>query len=182
MQLTGQRILLREFSNSDVAALAAIHADPRALRYYAPEVGTLEHTQMLVDMFVQWANENPRDNFQLAIVDRESDALVGSCGVRSKGCVSGRAEFGIGIGSAWWGKGIAQEAARIILGFGFSELDLNEVYGVTVSANTAVSKFVQRLGFTPGMTRPGEAWMKERNWSASEWVITRETWNQRATA
>ena len=182
MQLTGQRILLREFSNSDVVALAAIHADPRALRYYAPEVGTLEHTQMLVDMFVQWANENPRDNFQLAIVDRETDALLGSCGVRSKNCSVGRAEFGIGIGSAWWGKGIAHEAARIILSFGFSELDLNEIYGVAVSANTAVSKFVQRLGFTPGVTRSGDAWMKERNWSASEWVITRETWNQRATA
>lgn len=182
MQLTGQRILLREFRDSDVVALAAIHSDPRALRYYAPEVGTLEHTQMLVDMFVQWANENPRDNFQLAIVDRETDVLMGSCGVRRKGCAADRAEFGIGIGSTWWGKGIAQEAARLILGFGFSELDLNEVYGVAVSANTAVSRFVQRLGFTLGMPRPGDAWMKERNWSASEWVITRETWNQRATA
>lgn len=105
MQLTGQRILLREFSDTDVVALTAIHADPRALRYYAPEVGTLEHTQMLVELFVQWANENPRDNFQLAIVDRETDALVGSCGVRRKGCSAGRAEFGIGIGSVWWGKG-----------------------------------------------------------------------------
>jgi [ribosomal protein S5]-alanine N-acetyltransferase len=181
MQLTGPRVLLREFSKSDVAALAAIHSDPR-LRYYSPEVGTLEHTQMLVELFIQWANENPRDNFQLAIVDRERDALVGSCGVRSKGCASGRAEFGIGIGSPWWGKGIAREAARIILEFGFSDLHLNEVYGVAVSANTAFSRLAQRLGFTSGITRSGDAWLKERNWSLSEWVITRETWNQQATA
>ena len=180
MELTGRRVLLREFRQSDVDALLAIPSDPCVLRYYASEIGTLAHDQMLVEMFMQWANENPRQNFQFAIVDRETNALLGSCGVRSKACPPGNAEFGIGIGSAWWGKGTAQEAARIILGFGFSELDLHEVYGVAVSENEAVTKFARRLGFNPGTVRRGEAWMTERNWSAVDWVITRETWKQSA--
>ena len=180
MELTGRRILLREFRQHDVRALLAIHSDPLVLRYYAPEVGTLAHVQTLVEMFMQWANENPRQNFQFAIVDRATDALMGSCGVRSKACPPGKAEFGIGIGSGWWGKGIAQEAAALILGFGFSELDLQEVYGVAVSENPAVTKFARRLGFNPGTPRRGEAWMTERNWSAVHWVITREAWKQLA--
>jgi RimJ/RimL family protein N-acetyltransferase len=180
MELTGQRILLREFSQSDVSALAAIHSDPRVLRYYAPEVGTLEHSRMLVEMFMQWANENPRHNFQLAIVDKETGTLLGSGGVRRRTSSPGNAEFGIGIDSNWWGKGVAHEAASILLGFGFSELGLSEITGIAVAENESVSKFARRLGFTQRTARPGEAWMKERDWSALDWVITRETWNQLA--
>jgi RimJ/RimL family protein N-acetyltransferase len=135
---------------------------------------------MLVRMFIRWKSERPRRNFQLAIVDRATGALLGSCGVRSGDCTPGTAEFGIGIGPSSWGKGIAQEAATIILAFGFSELGLREIYGTAVAENEAVAKFARRLGFTPGTARPGEAWMKERNWRALDWVITRETWNQPA--
>ena len=135
MELTGERVRLREFGERDVDALAVVHTDPRALAYYAPEVGTLEHTRMLVATFIQWANETPRGNFQFAIVDADTGSLMGSCGVRSKSCPPGSAEFGIGIGSSWWGRGIAHEAAKLILDFAFSELDLDEIYGMAVAQN-----------------------------------------------
>lgn len=176
MELTEGRILLREFTEEDVGGLLAIHSDPRVLRYYPPELGTQEHAQMLVGMFIRWANEYPRGNFQFAIVDRPANALLGSCGIRRKGCPPGQAEFGIGIDANSWGKGIAREAARIILRFGFAELDLHEVRSVTVSQNESVTKFVRRLGFTPGIPRRGEPWMAARDWTALDWVMTRETW------
>ena len=182
MRLTGQRILLREFTRGDVSALAAVHSDPRVLRYYPPEVGTLEHARMLVNMFIRWENESPRRNFQLAIEDRATAALLGSCGVRSSACSPGTAEFGIGIDASSWGKGIAHEAATIILDYGFSELGLREIYGTAVAENETVAKFARRLGFTPGTARPGETWMTERNWRALDWVITRDVWNQAATS
>ena len=75
MELTEGRVLLREFVDKDVDALLAIHADPRVLRYYPPEVGTLDHARMLVDTFMRWAHEHPRHNFQFAIVDPASNAL-----------------------------------------------------------------------------------------------------------
>lgn len=180
MELRGERILLREFVDSDVAALLAVHSDSRVLRYDAPEVGTPEHARMLVNTFIRWANESPRQNFQLAIVDLETNALLGSCGIRRKGCPPDQAEFGIGIAADWWGRGIAQEAARTILSFGFSELDLDEVHGVAVSENEAVTKFVGRLGFNRGTSRRGDAWIAARGWSAVDWVITRETWERLA--
>jgi RimJ/RimL family protein N-acetyltransferase len=156
--------------------LAAIHSDPRVMRYDAPEVGTRAHAQALVATFVGWATESPRRNFQLAIVAADTHELLGSCGVRSKGCPPGKAEFGIGIGSSSWGKGVAQEAARMILDFAFSELGLHEVYGITVSENEAVAKFAQRLGLTPRPAPQRDDWMKERSWSAVEWAITRDAW------
>src|SRR5262245_49625015 len=130
MELSGRRTLLREFTEEDVGTLQVIHGDPRVLRYYDPEVGTPEHARMLVGLFIQWAYENPRDNFQLAIVDPKSSTLLGSCGIRRKGRPKGQADFGIGIDASCWGRGLALEAARLILGFGFAELDLQDVRGV----------------------------------------------------
>jgi RimJ/RimL family protein N-acetyltransferase len=119
MELTEGRVLLREFVDKDVGALLAIHADPRLLRYYAPELATLDHARMLVDTFMKWANEQPRRNFQLAIIERDSNTLLGSCGVRRLGCLKGQAEFGIGIDANWWGRwhrargGEADSAVRL---------------------------------------------------------------------
>lgn len=175
MQLQGQRILLREFRDDDVDALNAIHSDPRAMRYYAPEVATRAHAQMLVAKFIEWANESPRRNFQLAIA-ADTGELLGSCGVRSKDCAPGKAEFGIGIGSSSWGKGIAHEAARLIIEFAFSELGLDEVYGVAVAENEAVAKFARRLGLAPRAAQQRDDWMRERNFNAIEWVISRDAW------
>src|SRR5262245_45526029 len=180
MEFMNERILLREFAETDISALHAVHSDPRVLRFYPPEVGTLEHARMLVDMVRQWANENPRQNFQFAIVDRKTEILLGSCGIRREGCPLRQAEFGIGVHPDWWGRGIAQEAARTILRFGFSELDLDEGHGVAVSHNEAVTKFVRRLGCSPGSPAQGDPWMTERGWSAVDWVITRETWRKLA--
>jgi ribosomal-protein-alanine N-acetyltransferase len=176
MQLQGQRILLREFRDNDVDALEAIHSDPRVMRYYAPEVATRAHAQLLVAQFIEWANESPRRNFQLAIVAAETGELLGSCGVRSKGCAPGKAEFGIGIGSSSWGKGIAHEAARLIIDFAFSDLGLDEVYGVAVAENAAVAKFARRLGLTPRPAAQRDDWTREPNWNAMEWVISRDAW------
>jgi ribosomal-protein-alanine N-acetyltransferase len=179
MELTGGRIVLREFIEKDVCALLAIHSDPRVLRYYDPEVGTLEHARMLVGLFIRWASESPRDNFQLAIVDLTTSNVLGSGGIRRKGCPKGQADFGIGIDANCWGRGLAREAAQLILGFGFSELDLHVVRGVAVSQNEGVTKFASRLGFTRGIPRGGELWMTERGWDAVEWVMTREAWKRR---
>ena len=59
MELTEGRVLLREFVDNDVVALLAIHADPRLLRYYAPELGTLDHARMLVDTFMMGERASP---------------------------------------------------------------------------------------------------------------------------
>lgn len=180
MELAGKRIKLREFVESDADALLAVHSDFRLMRYHSPEVGTAEFTRLLVGKFIQWAKEDPRQNFQLAIIDLETKKLLGSCGIRRKDCLPGQAEFGIGIDADWWGKGIAREAAQLILRFGFSELDLHEVVGMAVFENEALTKFVRRLGFSPGIHRHGDAWMEEKGCSAMNWRLTRESWQRQA--
>jgi RimJ/RimL family protein N-acetyltransferase len=117
-----------------------------------------------------------RQNFQLGIIDSKTNRLLGSCGVRTKGSLPGEGDFGIGIAPDRWATGIAQDAAKTILRFGFSELGLKEVHAVTVSDNDAVTKFARPIGFSAGRPREGDAWMTERGWKAVDWSITRDVW------
>lgn len=102
--------------------------------------------------------------------------------MRGHGFDADRAEFGIELAPRWWGHGYATESARAILGFGFRELGLQEVRGVSVTENARVTSLAQRLGFTVLGRRPGPAWMNARGWSQTEWKLTGELWQARPKA
>jgi RimJ/RimL family protein N-acetyltransferase len=178
MQITTARLLLREYAADDLPALLAYHADPRAREFYGPEEGRPDQLRQLLETFTTWAAERPRRNYQLAIAPREDPRmLAGSAGLRQIGLEAGRADLGLELHPAWWGHGYATEAASALLDFGFSELGLLSVRGLTVSANARVARLVRRLGFEVVGTRTGAAWMRERNWSETEWQLTRERWS-----
>lgn len=172
-----QRLILREFTPEDLPAFLAHQADPRLHEFYGPEDLGADPARGLVETFIRWAAESPRRNYQLAIARREdSKELIGTCGVRLEGCEAGMAEFGLQLAPEHWGRGFATEAARAILDFGFRDLGLEAVHGVTVTENIRVQRLVAKLDFTPLETRPGPAWMSDRSWSETVWGTTAERW------
>lgn len=179
MEITTPRLLLREFTEEDLPAVLRYRADPGSAEFRGPEETGPDFARKLIGMFVAWAAEQPRQNYQLAIAQRDSpEEAIGSCGVRLKGCEAGRAEFGLELAPEHWGRGFASEAARAILEFGFRDLGVQEVRGVTITENVRVQRLVERLGFTRVETRPGAAWMSARGWSETVWGITAGLWRQ----
>jgi [ribosomal protein S5]-alanine N-acetyltransferase len=183
MEIITRRFRLRDFSEGDQAAFLAYHADPRSLALYGPEEADCSQLRGLFQTFRMWASERPRQNYQLAIIQRqEPQALVGCCGLRRASCDAGRAAFGIELAPTYWGRyGYAIEVARALLGFGFGDPGLQEIRGVTVSANARVARLVRWFGAVAIATRPGPAWMHTRGWNQTEWQITREQWERTAT-
>jgi [ribosomal protein S5]-alanine N-acetyltransferase len=126
-----RRLMLREFTESDLPEFEGYHGDPRHAEFSPEEASAINARELLL-LFRRWSEEHPRRNFQLAIgLLHEPEALIGCCGLRGRGLAAGRAEFGIEIAPAWWGRGFATEAAREILNFGFRELELQEVRGIS---------------------------------------------------
>ena len=172
-----ERLLLREFTNEDAQAFFAYHADPRSAEFYAPEEAAPDHARELLLVFIRWASEQPRRNYQLALAElRTPRELVGCCGLRLEGLGAGTAAFGVELAPDCWGRGYASEAARALLGFGFRELKLAAVRGVSISANVRVAALAQRIGLVEVGMRPGSAWMRARGWNHIEWQVTRERW------
>ena len=170
------RLVLREFSEGDLDDLLAYHADPRYGAFYAPEERTVEHTRKLLDMFLGWAQEEPRRFYQLAIT--RADELIGNCGVRKPVWDGSDAEFGIELNPEHWGHGYAEEAARASLGFAFTELGVEVVRGQSVSRNEGAAKLVRKLGFVSSGMRKGSMWLQSRGWQLQDWELAREAWEE----
>ena len=172
------RFLLRDFTEVERPAFIAYHADPRYLALSGPDVADPKHSQRLFQTFRDWTSEQPRRNDQLAILKRkELQALVGCCGLRGSGCEVGKAELGIELAPAYWAHhSYAIEVGRALLGFGFGDLGLQDIYGVTVDANARIARLAEWFGAEAVATRSGAAWMSPRRWNETEWRITRDKW------
>ncbi|MNL48225.1 putative ribosomal N-acetyltransferase YdaF [compost metagenome] len=57
-----------------------------------------------------------------------------------------RAEFGYSLSRAFWGKGLATEAARAIITFGFEVLALNRIEAKCMVENVASERVMQKAG------------------------------------
>jgi RimJ/RimL family protein N-acetyltransferase len=180
MVIITRRFLLRDFTEADRTAFRAYHGDPRYLALYGPDEAGSGHADMLLQTFEKWSREQPRRNYQLAVVRRKQpQTLVGCCGLRGVGSEpgGGRAELGVELAPEHWGSyGYAIEVVRVLIDFGFAELGLDEITGVTTSANAPVARVAAWFGATEIEARPGPAWLRERGWHEVVWRVARARW------
>jgi [ribosomal protein S5]-alanine N-acetyltransferase len=179
VELATRRFLLRDFRDADAPAFEAYHNDPRSQEFYGAEQAEPGHARHLIALFSTWAAAQPRLNYQLAIVQRNSPhALIGCCGIRCAGSEPGTAELGIELAPEYWGRyAYAVEVLRALVEFGFGPLRLRAIYGATVSANSRIARLVSAFGAT-AVTRPTPAWMSGRGWTQVEWRITMPQWQR----
>ena len=75
---------------------------------------------------------------------KKNRKLIGMCGFLSE-------PYGIDFGYRYskdsWGKGLGFEAAKEVLEYGFSELGLEKVLGLTAEQNYGSIRILKRLGF-----------------------------------
>jgi RimJ/RimL family protein N-acetyltransferase len=175
MEIITKRFLLREFIEEDESAFIAYHADPRYAEFCTPEEVTPDYARELLRLFGQWAVKQPRSNYQLAIAHRQNpQEIFGCCGLRREGYGPDTAELGIELAPQCWGRyGYAIEVASALVEFGFRDLGLKKISGISVSANSRVERLARRYGFVAVEIHPDA-----RGWSQTEWQLTREIWQQ----
>ena len=149
MDLRGERVLLRSWTEDDLAPFAALNADPRVMEHYPATL-----TRGESDAFVRERVEPhfAEHGFGLWAVEVPGAApFVGYVGLSVPGfeahftpCV----EIGWRLGFEHWGKGYATEAARVAIEFGFSEAGLDEIVSFTVPGNRRSIAVMERLGMT----------------------------------
>ena len=72
--------------------------------------------------------EKTNNDYNFAIVDKESDKLIGSIGLMDIKQVDRTAELGIFIGDKeYLSKGYGSDAIKILLDYGFNQLNLNNI-------------------------------------------------------
>ncbi|WP_269930008.1 GNAT family N-acetyltransferase [Aminobacter sp. HY435] len=137
------RLILRELRMSDTADLLAVFSDPYAQRFY-PEM-TSEAAA------AEWVERNLKRYRQAgfglwAMIDRASGALIGDCGPTWQDAGGQRVlEIGYHVAPAWRGRGLALEAARAAMAYGFATTEEPEIGSIVAPDNVASASVARRL-------------------------------------
>jgi ribosomal-protein-alanine N-acetyltransferase len=143
-ELVTERLLLRPLRESDLAALAAIYADPAVMRFLGGP-RSLEATRTRLGWIIAAHREQ---GFGLwATTLRADGTLVGRCGLIVQD-VEGQIEHEIAylLGSQWWGRGYATEAAAAIRDHARGTLGLDRLISLIDPENVASQAVALRIG------------------------------------
>lgn len=142
MQLQTERLLLREYTMQDFAAVQAFASDPRIAEFVDWGPNTPADTRQFLGTCVSDQGDSMRTNFTLAITVPEG-APFGSVGLSVE---QGQGELGYVIAVDLWGCGYATEAAAALLRFGSEALALPEVTATCRPENTASARVLEKIG------------------------------------
>ena len=146
MILTTERLILRDFVESDWEAVWTYQQDLLYLRYNAWTERTPEAVRTFVQMFLDHQKQDPRIKFQFAVTLKSTGQLIGSCGVRRDSVEAFEGDMGYEFDPEHWGKGYATEAARAVLHFGFSHMRLHRISAACVADTTGSAHVLEKLG------------------------------------
>src|SRR5450432_3912765 len=124
MQLVTERLVLREFADTDFDGLREIASDPEVLRYRSRSVITPEATREFINNARTRAAEQPRQQYALAAGLKDSLRLIGELGLTITSSRYDEAYLWYSMNRGDWGQGYATEAAGRLARFGFEEAGL----------------------------------------------------------
>lgn len=107
----------------------------------------------------------------LTFVILDNEATCGLIGLEiQKDVYRQSAELGYWIGEPYWGRGIATEAVRLILKYGFDEVGIERIFASTFDYNVGSMKVLKKNGFVKeGISRKAiyknEAFFDEHRFS-----------------
>ncbi len=139
------RLRLRQWKDADLAAFAALNADPRVMEFFPSPLSRDASDAMAERCRAAIAG---RGWGLWAVEVRKGAAFIGYVGLNVptvelpfSPCV----EIGWRLAFEHWGKGYATEAAREVLRIGFEMLVLDEVVSFTALSNLRSQAVMRRL-------------------------------------
>ena len=140
------QLILRPITTRDVEMLHQIWIEPEVREYlWDGEIITTDRVRSLVDTSLQSFKEK---GFGLwGIWLRQMNSLIGFCGFWLFHDPP-KLELLYGVSSAHWHRGLATEAARAMLNYGFGVLSFDRIEASTDVANLASIRVLEKAGMT----------------------------------
>ncbi len=143
--LRSERLLVRPFENADLAAAHRVYGDAEAMQFVGEgSPATIDESKQMIEAYRQHQREH---GFAFwAVCEVESLVLIGDAGLE---ITENGVELGYTLSRAWWGKGLATEAARLCIDAAFGPLDLPRLTATADPDNPASARVLTKLGFSP---------------------------------
>ena len=148
----------------DAEAFFRLNSHPDVIRYTGePPLASVEAARTAIEKYPDW--DDPGYG-RWACVLRDEGTMIGFCGLKLLPEL-GATDIGYRLHPDYWGKGLATEAARATLRYGFETLALDEVIALVLPGNVASIRVLEKLGMarTEDVTYSGER--------VQRWVVIR---------
>lgn len=144
--LETDRLILRQVTNDDANNLLTYLSDMDVLKYVGLE--PFESIEDALDE-ISWYQSifEKGTGIRWGISLKGKGEIIGSCGYLNRAEQHYRAEIGFELSKEYWGNGIASEAIRAVICYGFEQMHLQRIEALIEPPNFPSQKAVERLGF-----------------------------------
>ena len=144
--LETSRLLLRRFVRDDLDDLFAFYGDPDVIRYIPDAPRGYAETREELEWFLNGHPKFP-DLGLWATIYKPTDRFIGRCGLLPW-TIDGQdeVEVAFAFSKAYWGQGLATEAARSLVVYGPEHLGLSRMICLIEAENQASIKVARKIG------------------------------------
>src|SRR3989441_7051511 len=142
--LTSGSIVLRDLRASDAPSLFALLTTEEVARFISPPPATVEG----FERFNAWTARQrvAGTSACFAVTLRGFDTAIGIFQVRETESAFRMAEWGFAIGSTFWGTGVFQESAELVLEFAFNTVGVERLEARAAVLNGRGNGALQKIG------------------------------------
>jgi RimJ/RimL family protein N-acetyltransferase len=142
--LAGKQVTLRELRASDAPSLFAMLTTEEVSRFISPPPSTVEG----FERFIAWTIRQRAAGSYVcfAVTVQGFDTAIGIFQVRETEPGFGTAEWGFAIGSPFWGTGVFQEGAELVVDFAFKTIGVHRLEARSAVKNGRGNGALQKIG------------------------------------
>lgn len=144
--LETERLYLRNFEETDFAAVHEYGSLPDFSQYEMWGPNTEPHSRKFIEDSIVKSKHEPRYQYELAIILKASNELIGGAHIELEAETSTVAHIGYAVNPRFQNNGYATEVSKALIHFGFAELNLKVIYATCDTRNVASYKVLQKLG------------------------------------
>ncbi len=146
--LETKRLILRHQVIEDLDALWALYCDPQVTRYIPDAPRSYAEAREELEWHMHGHPRHPELGLW-ATIHKEEGKFIGRCGLLPW-TIEGQHEVEVAytIAGEYWGHGLATEAARGILEYGFAQLHLSRLICLIDPENKASQRVAEKIGMS----------------------------------
>ena len=172
--LTGAQVVLRELRSTDAPSLFALLTTEEVSRFISPPPTTVDG----FEKFIAWTHRQRRAGSYacFAVTLAGDDTAIGIFQLRELEPGFGTAEWGFAIGSPYWGTGVFQDGAELLVGFAFEQVGVHRLEARAAVRNGRGNGALRKIGAVQeGILR--KSFLKNGEYlDQTLWTILDEDW------
>jgi RimJ/RimL family protein N-acetyltransferase len=175
--IEGADVVLRRHVPGNVTAFQRWYSDPEVARLARYQDGPMRSDE--IDRFFQ-LRALGAESLTMAIHERDSGRLIGSCAFSQVDGENGSAMYHITIGEKdTWGHGYGTQATQLMLDHAFGTLGLHRIALTVFEFNERAIRAYRRCGFTVEGRARESIWRDGRWWDELAMSVLAPEWRAR---